>query len=416
MSDGDDGAMAAQIPAYEGGRGTDLPMGWCRWVDPSNNQYYYHNESTGETTWDDPTRWKVGLWLDRVRGVAGPAAALPAYEPRSIEAAFAEWCASRNGARSFDEDDGGDDDDEDELSFAPAEEGYEVVAGRECAVTLHVYDVKFRGAQLLNGVLNKSSGAFHTAVEVHGLEWSFGATLGGDEEACGVFACAPMSARPHVYRESVPLGATSRSPVDVFNVLLRVAPFWRGCTYDVFRKNCNSFCIVLAGELGADPPPPWTHRLGDGAAALDDRARRLVAALRGEAKPEPSGRAVIVWDDHGEWHREHYASAAAAREVWDDLSLAHASVLFVKTEDGAGVGGLTGDAREEDDPAWTWTPVRTYGLPHATARIKDRFFKSRALRRPDADTVTHRPANRLLRPRRRSIDTDPPHPPGGVAF
>ena len=49
-----------QVPNYDTTTGAPLPAGWVRWVDPDGNEFYYHNESTGETTWDDPTRWKVG--------------------------------------------------------------------------------------------------------------------------------------------------------------------------------------------------------------------------------------------------------------------------------------------------------------------------------------------------------------------
>ena len=48
-----------QVPNYDTTTGAPLPAGWVRWVDPDTNEFYYHNESTGETTWDDPTRWKV---------------------------------------------------------------------------------------------------------------------------------------------------------------------------------------------------------------------------------------------------------------------------------------------------------------------------------------------------------------------
>ena len=57
-----------QVPNYDTTTGAPLPAGWVRWVDPDSNEFYYHNESTGETTWDDPTRWKVGLLFDRLRG------------------------------------------------------------------------------------------------------------------------------------------------------------------------------------------------------------------------------------------------------------------------------------------------------------------------------------------------------------
>lgn len=175
------------------------------------------------------------------------------------------------------------------------------------------------------------------------------------------------------------------------------------------RKNCNSFCIVLAGELGADPIPTWTHRLGDGAAALDDRARRVFAAFSspaGPGAPEPTGPAVIVWDDHGEWHSRHFETVEEAKATWDALSLTHASVCFVKTHR-ATVGDI--DASDEDEPAWAWTVLRTYGLPHAVKKIRDRFSNSRAMRR-HASTST-RAANKLLRPKRRPIaDQTPPTP------
>ena len=46
----DAGLMSAlQVPSFEGGRGTELPAGWVRWVDPATDEYYYHNEETGET-------------------------------------------------------------------------------------------------------------------------------------------------------------------------------------------------------------------------------------------------------------------------------------------------------------------------------------------------------------------------------
>ena len=237
--------VQTQVPNYDTSNGAPLPAGWVRWVDPETDEFYYHNESTGETTWDDPTRWKVGLLFDRLRGE--PPKEAPLYRPRTIECAFAEYSA----------------DDENE-------------SDGDAPVTLRVYDVSFSGAGALNSLLNGSSGAFHTAIEVHGLEWSFGATADDDDDTSGIFACDPASAQPHRYREAISLGRTKKSPVDVFNILLRLAPFWLGKSYDVLRKNCNSFCILFSGELGADAPPPWTHRLGDGAAALDDRVSRLL--------------------------------------------------------------------------------------------------------------------------------------------
>ena len=354
-----------QVPNYDTTNGAPLPAGWVRWVDPESDEFYYHNESTGETTWDDPTRWKVGLLFDRLRGGEPPKEA-PLYRPRTIECAFAEYSAADEN-----ESDG------------------------DAPVTLRVYDVSFRGAGALNSLLNGSSGAFHTAIEVHGLEWSFGATTDDDDDTSGIFACDPASAQPHRYREAIPLGRTKKSPVDVFNILLRLAPFWLGKSYDVLRKNCNSFCILFSGELGADAPPPWTHRLGDGAAALDDRVSRLLETTGLSDQPRADGPAAVVWD-HPQWCARHFDSLAEAERLWAALPLAHAACFFVRV-----APSLTIDDADLSAPAVEWTLHKSYGLPHATRRIQDRFSSTRALRRRAPPPV--RPAANLLRPPRRPL-------------
>ncbi|CAH0370973.1 unnamed protein product [Pelagomonas calceolata] len=353
-----------QVPNYDTTTGAPLPAGWVRWVDPESDEFYYHNETTGETTWDDPTRWKVGLLFDRLRGE--PPKDAPLYRPRTIECAFAEYSSA-----DTDESDG------------------------DAPVTLRVYDVSFRGAGALNSLLNGSSGAFHTAIEVHGLEWSFGATADDDDDTSGIFCCDPASAQPHRYREAISLGRTKKSPVDVFNILLRLAPFWLGKSYDVLRKNCNSFCILFSGELGADAPPPWTHRLGDGAAALDDRVSRLLetTGLGGGDEPRADGPAAVVWD-HPQWCARHFDSLAEAERLWAALPLAHAACFFVRDAPSLTIDGA-------DAPAVEWTLHKSYGLPHATARIRDRFASTRALRRRAPPPV--RPAANLLRPPRRPL-------------
>ena len=54
-----------------------------------------------------------------------------------------------------------------------------------------------------------------------------------------------------------------------------------------------------------------------------------------------------------------------------------------------------------DAPAVEWTLHKSYGLPHATRRIQDRFASTRALRRRAPPPV--RPAANLLRPPRRPL-------------
>ena len=57
-------------------------------------------------------------------------------------------------------------------------------------VTLHVYDL---GRGQLKAIGTHWAGAFHSAVEVNGSEWSFGAT----DDGSGVFSNAPRGCTMH---------------------------------------------------------------------------------------------------------------------------------------------------------------------------------------------------------------------------
>ena len=338
-----------QRPSRYGSNQRPLPEGWLRWFDEETGQHYYE-DNEGNVTWDDPTRWRLGQWLLGSDDKTDEETEDDDDEPFAvtIEHAFAEWCHGAVERKSS------EDSDEDE----------EVKA----AVTLHVYDVKFRGAGFVNSLFRPVAmgGAYHTGIEVHGREWSFGATT----DECGIFACKPMKCRPHTFRESISLGTTTRSEVAVFNALLQLAPFWWGPTYDLLRKNCNSFCIVFAGVLGADPLPEWIHSLGDNAAELDDRARRVFATLNqrsssgGGLEDDDKDEAAVVSNNHGKWRVDRFSSYAEAKRRYNDLPLRHASVLFLHSQN-------------------HWTAKHTYGFPSAVARIKDRFLPDGVLKQLD---------------------------------
>mmetsp|Transcript_18050 Transcript_18050/g.27208 ORF Transcript_18050/g.27208 Transcript_18050/m.27208 type:complete len:550 (-) Transcript_18050:1486-3135(-) len=363
-----------------------LPEGWLRWWDETSSQFYYQNTKTGQVSWSDPTRWKLGQWLDHYYGNKSGKSRIGQRSrrilqkkniddddsvssgssagrgPESIEQAFSEFCLSQH--YDGDDDDEEEEEEDDDLKNPQKQEKYQV--------WLHVYDVKFRGAGMLNSIFRPLTlgGAFHTGIEVYGREWSFGATA----HECGIFAYPPKTCEPHRYRESISLGFTSKSELAVFESLLRLAPLWWGTSYDLLRKNCNSFCIVFAGALGVQSLPEWVHSLADGAAAVDDRTRRVFAALTASPTPEQRRNiarrearqrasdlsiheAAVVADDYGRWRVDRYATYAAAKECFDDLPLRHASALFVKPS-----------------PTSPWRIRHTYGIPSAVANIQRRFL------------------------------------------
>ena len=77
-------------------------------------------------------------------------------------------------------------------------------------------------------------GAFHTAVEIFGWEWSFG---WNDDGSTGVFSGLPELCDMHTYREKVSLGCTTLSRAQVDKILARLEDEWMGDSYDMVGRN-----------------------------------------------------------------------------------------------------------------------------------------------------------------------------------
>eukprot|EP01059_Diplonema_ambulator_P006959 TRINITY_DN16528_c0_g1_i2.p1 TRINITY_DN16528_c0_g1~~TRINITY_DN16528_c0_g1_i2.p1 ORF type:complete len:187 (+),score=40.84 TRINITY_DN16528_c0_g1_i2:198-758(+) len=150
-------------------------------------------------------------------------------------------------------------------------------------VHLHVYDVtNVVVTKYINKVFRDAAnvgGAFHGAVEVYGVEWSFGHTSGQD--ASGIFCDPPRGCVKHQYKETLVLGETVLSEADVNDLLKAMEPDWNGTTYDVLSKNCCSFCNEFSIKLGTGPIPSWVNRFaGVGSSARDLGSSALLEANR----------------------------------------------------------------------------------------------------------------------------------------
>lgn len=110
-------------------------------------------------------------------------------------------------------------------------------------------------------------GAFHAAVEVYGLEWSYGFTEGPD----AIYSCMPKSNSSHQYRESIPLGVTFFSMHQVERLLHQMGKEWPGQSYNLLWRNCCHFADDLSQRLGVGAIPQWvTPTLG----IADERSSR----------------------------------------------------------------------------------------------------------------------------------------------
>ncbi|XP_056693069.1 deSI-like protein At4g17486 isoform X2 [Spinacia oleracea] len=101
-------------------------------------------------------------------------------------------------------------------------------------------------------------GIFHSGIEVHGMEYGFGAH---DFPASGVFEVDPRSCPGFIYRCSIPLGRTSMSQSEFRSFIERVASEYHGDTYHLITKNCNHFTDDLSFRLTGKKIPGWVNRL-----------------------------------------------------------------------------------------------------------------------------------------------------------
>lgn len=153
-------------------------------------------------------------------------------------------------------------------------------------VYIRVYDLGQTFISRGLNTLTKQYGAFHSAVEVYGYEWSFGLTL--SERHTGISWHLPGQNADHSFRETLAMGTTTYSSHEVLKVIQSMMGEWRGCTYDLFTRNCHTFSDVLCRKLTGVPLPSWVNALaGTGDAALS------YMCVNPSAQVDGDGRAAI---------------------------------------------------------------------------------------------------------------------------
>ncbi|KAJ6842329.1 deSI-like protein isoform X1 [Iris pallida] len=121
-------------------------------------------------------------------------------------------------------------------------------------VVLNVYDL----TPLNNYMYCCGLGIFHSGIQVHGLEYGFGAH---DFPASGVFEVEPKTCPGFVYRCSISLGRTNMNPYEFRSFIEHVAMEYFGDTYHLISKNCNHFTDDVGLRLIGKPIPRWVNRL-----------------------------------------------------------------------------------------------------------------------------------------------------------
>jgi len=140
-------------------------------------------------------------------------------------------------------------------------------------VWLHIYDV-FGALERVNSVMKPvGTGAFHAGVEVFGKEWSYGYAIQGNS---GVYHCKPRCNDRHRYRESVAMGGTCMTEIEVASLIQEMRSAWVGVEYELLTKNCCHFSDALCRRLGVGPAPEWLMHLAGAGVLLVNGVEKAV--------------------------------------------------------------------------------------------------------------------------------------------
>ncbi|XP_057496239.1 deSI-like protein At4g17486 isoform X1 [Actinidia eriantha] len=121
-------------------------------------------------------------------------------------------------------------------------------------VYLNVYDLT-----PMNGCFYWAGlGVFHTGMEVHGIEYAFGAH---DYPTSGVFAVEPRQCPVYKFRKSIFIGTTYLDPIEVREFMEHESLKYKGDAYHLIAKNCNHFCDDICYRLTGNRIPKWVNRL-----------------------------------------------------------------------------------------------------------------------------------------------------------
>lgn len=152
-------------------------------------------------------------------------------------------------------------------------------------VRVHVYDLNANYNDLAYPI---GLGIHHSAVEIYDREYAFG--YHDDANVTGVFDIAPKSApHPAKYRETIEIGAsllTEDQFADALEALRRDFP---GPSYDLLKRNCNTFTETMVKVLTGKSVPGYVNRLANlGAVAHDFAPCLLPTSIVGDLQTLPA--------------------------------------------------------------------------------------------------------------------------------
>ncbi|KAL3314829.1 Desumoylating isopeptidase 2, partial [Cichlidogyrus casuarinus] len=109
-----------------------------------------------------------------------------------------------------------------------------------------------------------NAGVYHTGVEVHDIEYCFGAH---PNEESGIFPMVPKDSvylgQNYTLKDSLRVGCTDFTEDDVLQIIEGLGNEFRGNQYHLLEKNCNHFSEELVKILCGASLPSWINRLAN---------------------------------------------------------------------------------------------------------------------------------------------------------
>ncbi|CAI0417921.1 unnamed protein product [Linum tenue] len=140
------------------------------------------------------------------------------------------------------------------MHFFPFSSSSNNDGGSRIPVYLNVYDL----TTVNNYLYWFGLGIFHSGIEVHGMEFSFGAH---EYPSSGIFEVEPRSCPGFIFRRAVLLGNTSLSREEVQALMEHLSSDYHGDCYHLIAKNCNHFTSEACVRLTGKPIPGWINRM-----------------------------------------------------------------------------------------------------------------------------------------------------------
>ncbi|XP_074281042.1 deSI-like protein At4g17486 [Silene latifolia] len=191
--------------------------------------------------------------------------------------------------------------------------------GVETQVVLNVYDL----TPLNHYTYWFGFGIFHSGIEVHGMEYGFGAH---DFAASGVFEVEPRSCPGFIYRSSIPLGRITMSQTEFRTFIEGVASEYHGDTYHLITKNCNHFTDDMASRLTGKRIPGWVNRLA--------RAGSVCSCLLPESLQVTTVKQLPEYHECTEEDMSETSSVASHRDHTESEDAEHDKVLLLSPKPG----------------------------------------------------------------------------------